>query len=763
MDTKLTSNSDKTDVITNNSNTETSTNSAELNSTSENSNPENQGMRHSMLLRFLAIILSFIGACLVFSSVFFAKDIVKTFESTDFLKSNTFLSERANVKDQIVSIYQNYVSEDYIKTGKFLDYETVNSRIQEIKDRYASEFESINENYRQWIENDSTKNDKNELARLTKERDELIKSKQLEAEKEIAGVKPTLINERIAQFEATKKSLGENKDVLYSVYIDKLLVYGPDASTYNSVANSTTYKTQINDNKEMEVYIGYTPEAYNKMKAAYEAKKINGLTGLRYLLGGCLLCLLGLIWLIYAAGKFNFLDRIYLDVAAVIILCTYAAYVALIDNIGGQLIREYVPVQAFTLGGLFALLYLLTPWFCVTAVKRLKNRSFLKSTLAISVLLFLIKIASRLWNGFKGTVHSLTNSDKLSRAVVSHFGLFLGACLGLGVLTILLASALSPELGLLLGFLLFIAMCAYFAKMIIGKLKSIETLAAGVKNIKSGDLAQTVPMTGVALIDNISSDVNNLADGLKIALRNEVRAEHMKVELVTNVSHDLKTPLTSIINYVDLLSKENLTPEKANEYVAILQSKSARLKHLVEDLFEVSKANSGTVTMNIEPLSLNELLSQAVGEYEDKFREKNLDLRLSFGSENSNGLNAAFSDSVPKNKLMIKGDSARMWRVLSNLLDNVVKFSMDSTRVYITCDQDEKFGWISIKNISSYEMNFPADEITERFKQGDESRSGEGSGLGLAIVKSFMKLQGGTCEITVDGDLFKVLVKAPLA
>ena len=212
-------------------------------------------------------------------------------------------------------------------------------------------------------------------------------------------------------------------------------------------------------------------------------------------------------------------------------------------------------------------------------------------------------------------------SDKLNWAVISHFGVFIGCCIGLGLFTILIMVSINPFLGFLVGLLLFVVMCAYFAKMIIGKLKSIETLV----------------------------------DGLIIALQNEIKAEHMKVDLVTNVSHDLKTP------------------EKANEYVTILQKKSERLKHLVEDLFEVSIANSGAVTIKLEPLSLNELLGQAVGEYEDKFKEKKLDIRLNTDA-----------------KVMINGDSSRMWRVLSNLFDNVIKYSMDSTRVYIDCNQDAR-------------------------------------------------------------------------
>ena len=715
-------------------------------SDTEISKPKN-GMRHSPFLRFLAIIISLIGAALVFSSVFRIDNIGRSFGTEDFLKSDTYLSQRERGLGQINDVYSNYISEEDIKSGNFLNYEIINNYSQKIKEQYNTEIQNIYESYRQLLKSDVSTNNPDETVRLTKERDALIKAKQAKSDKEVANVKDHLIAARLKQFEGAKKSLSENKNIIYSVYIDKSLIYGPGASTYGStyatMTGSHSYRNQIeNSTKEIEIYLSLTPEAYNLMKAKYNSDRADGLIGLYYLLGGCLLCLIGLIWLIYAAGELTFFDKIYLDVAAVGIVSIYALYAFLISNIGGNLIREYVPTQAYILGGLFALLYLLTPWFLVSATKRLKRREFLKHTLVVSILLFCIRKFQKTGNNL---IKPLLDSDKLNRAVIAHFGVFIGCCIVLGMFTILIMISINPFFGFFVGLLIFIGLCAYFAKMIIGKLKSIETLADGVKAIKSGDLAQKIPMTGVALVDNISGDVNNLADGLKIALQNEIKAEHMKVDLVTNVSHDLKTPLTSIINYVDLLSKENLTPEKANEYVTILQKKSERLKHLVEDLFEVSIANSGSVTIKLEPLSLNELLGQAVGEYEDKFKEKKLDIRLNTDA-----------------KVMINGDSSRMWRVLSNLFDNVIKYSMDSTRVYIDCNQDDKFGWIAIKNISSYEMNFPAEEITERFKQGDESRSGEGSGLGLAIVKSFMKLQGGSCEITVDGDLFKVLMKVPL-
>jgi len=454
----------------------------------------------------------------------------------------------------------------------------------------------------------------------------------------------------------------------------------------------------------------------------------------------------------YSAGPLNLLDRVYLDAALVLILGAYSLYVVLVGNIPGHVIQVPNDTLSIIFGVAFVLLYLLTPWLLVSAVKRFRERNLLKSTLAVNLLLFVIQLLRKLWLGMLDTLHVLTNSTRLNRLVVAHIGAYIGGCVGIGLFSIFLAASGNEFPALVFILVVLTLYTVYFAKLVIQKMSAIEVLSQGTAAVKAGRLNEKIPMTGVAVIDSISNDINNLADGMSIALRNEIKAEHMKVELITNVSHDLKTPLTSIINYADLLSKENLTPDKANEYVQILQQKSARLKHLVEDLFEMSKANSGTGSINLEPLSLNELLSQAIGEYEEKFLAQKLELRVN-----------PDPSAAGVEKVMILADSARMWRVLSNLMDNINKYSMESARVYLDWGVENGQAWFALKNISKYEMNFPVHEITERFKQGDASRNAEGSGLGLAIVESFMKLQGGKTEITVDGDLFKVLIRIPLA
>ena len=223
-----------------------------------------------------------------------------------------------------------------------------------------------------------------------------------------------------------------------------------------------------------------------------------------------------------------------------------------------------------------------------------------------------------------------------------------------------------------------------------------------------------------------------------------MRSERMRTELITNVSHDIKTPLTSIINYLDLL-KTAPTQEDADMYLEVLGRQSQRMKKLIEDLMELSKASSGTMPVYIIPLDLTETLNQALGEFSDKLEKA--DLQMIY--------------TPPGQTITVQGDGRLAWRVLSNLLSNAVKYAMPGTRVYLEVREEEAYGEVSLKNISKEPLNVSAQELTERFVRGDASRNTEGSGLGLNIAKSLMELQKGSLELTVDGDLFKATLRFP--
>ena len=275
-----------------------------------------------------------------------------------------------------------------------------------------------------------------------------------------------------------------------------------------------------------------------------------------------------------------------------------------------------------------------------------------------------------------------------------------------------------------------------------------QDIMDGIEEIKSGNLEfkiDTEQLTGAN--KTLSEGINTLGEGLEKAVDTSMKNERMKADLITNVSHDIKTPLTSIINYVNLLENENIEDEKIRNYIHILNEKSARLRQLTEDLVEASKISSGNITLEMTKINLVELIYQTSGEFNEKFETRNLTVVT----------------KLPKDSVVVMADGRRIWRVLENLYNNVAKYALEGTRVYVELDKQEEKAVFSIKNISSKPLNIPSEELTERFIRGDVSRTTEGSGLGLSIAQNLTKLMGGKFDIILDGDLFKVTITFPLA
>lgn len=275
-----------------------------------------------------------------------------------------------------------------------------------------------------------------------------------------------------------------------------------------------------------------------------------------------------------------------------------------------------------------------------------------------------------------------------------------------------------------------------------------QKLLTAIQEINSEEGNTRISESGLFAINRqMAAAVNDLGDGLRHALQEQMKSERMKADLITNVSHDLKTPLTSIINYVDLLKREELHNEKANEYLEVLDQKSQRLKQLTEDLVEASRASSGNVVLDIRRIDVKELLMQTSGEFVERFEARGLQL----------------VENLPQNPQYVDADGRRLWRIIENLFRNVEKYAMPHTRVYLDLINDGDRVAFSLKNISESPLNISPEELTERFTRGDESRSTEGSGLGLSIAKDLTEIQKGTFEIYLDGDLFKVTVSFPIA
>lgn len=259
------------------------------------------------------------------------------------------------------------------------------------------------------------------------------------------------------------------------------------------------------------------------------------------------------------------------------------------------------------------------------------------------------------------------------------------------------------------------------------------------KHIASGNLDNDIE-TDLGVFNDFKDHMVDIRTGFKEAVDEEVHSQRMKTELITNVSHDLKTPLTSIITYIDLLKNEDISEAERKKYMDTLDRNSIRLKHLIEDLFEVSKANSGTMEVNCMNMDIVSLMRQVQVELEDQLHKKKLHIKNNFSDE----------------KIMCYLDSQKTYRIFENLIGNIAKYAMKSTRVYVDIIDYEQRVDIILKNISAVEMSFDPEDITDRFTRGDASRNTEGSGLGLAIAKSFTELQGGTLRVSIDGDLFKV-------
>ena len=292
--------------------------------------------------------------------------------------------------------------------------------------------------------------------------------------------------------------------------------------------------------------------------------------------------------------------------------------------------------------------------------------------------------------------------------------------------------------------LLILSVLADIAILVYG-IYAFGTLLKGARNMASGDLTAKVPTRFLfGVYGRCAEYLNQLAEVATTAAENQLRSERMKTELITNVSHDIKTPLTSIINYVDLL-EHSRTEQERKQYLEVLGRQSQRLKKLTEDLVEMSKASSGNIPVNIVPTSATEALNQALGEFSDKL--ENADLTVIY--------------IPPEAPVTMLADGRLAWRVLSNLLSNIVKYAQSGTRVYVDLQHTEDLVQISLKNISREPLNMTADELTERFVRGDASRNTEGSGLGLNIAKTLMELQNGQLQLWVDGDLFKVIITFP--
>lgn len=506
----------------------------------------------------------------------------------------------------------------------------------------------------------------------------------------------------------------------YDVYTysneDEYNPFGDYENENNPQGNYTIYITLSDD------YASAVKEQWNRGRSKFEEM-------LLYTVSSLTVALLLFIYLVAVAGKNGkdkeihtfVIDRMYVEFNLFFAGCAIVAGIAILLCTISWIFDSGTYNFSILFGGtvLFLAVCAILMELTLSMVRNLKNRTFLSRCLCCKAFKYLCTVVKKYF------------SAMLSVACKKISWLIAGAILLYTfILTILAAS---HELGLLLVFILIAAVFT------IKKLDSANNIINGIFELKNGNTDYRIEDCSDKLFRPISEAINTIGDGINKAVEEKTKSERMKSELITNVSHDLKTPLTSIINYTDLLSQMNLTPDEANDYVKIIGQKAERLKCLTNDLFDISKVQSGSEKINLERIDIALLAKQTIGELDETIKKSGLEFELDF----------------PESEVFIMADGKKISRVMENLIINASKYSMKGTRVYAVLKTYDDNIVIEIKNIASYKMNFDGNDITERFVRGDKSRSTDGSGLGLAIAKSYTEACGGIFKITVDGDLFK--------
>ena len=491
------------------------------------------------------------------------------------------------------------------------------------------------------------------------------------------------------------------------------------------------YATVIEPLKQGDIFYNYSA-SYSRIKAI-STYVIN------LLIAATLLMIAAFIYLVIVAGRrkkegeivIAFPDRIYTDVHTLLV------FILAVISVMSMIIISRSSMMAALIGGsiILSIDVFIGLSYVLSMIRQFKNRQVLKNSLL-----------TKIFNKLKGIIR-LYFSGKVFKAWTLFLLLGYGGINGILLTVVFLTVANRNPAGFFISGVILLAFNVAVVHFSTKSLVSLTQIMGTVNEISAGNLDYVLDCNKISVAFlGLAEDIQSIQGGLKKAVSEAVKGERMKTDLITNVSHDLKTPLTSIVNYVDLLKKEDLDNEKAYEYINILEEKSARLKQLIDDLVEASKAFSGNIVVNTEKVDFHELVMQACGEYEDKIKKAGLDIRINTTDEN----------------LLVLADGKYMWRIVENLISNVLKYSMTGSRVYINLNKNDKYGLLTVKNISAFPLDIPPEQLTERFIRGDESRTTEGSGLGLSIAQSLTNIQGGRFKVEIDGDLFKAIVEIPL-
>ncbi len=524
-----------------------------------------------------------------------------------------------------------------------------------------------------------------------------------------------------------EKINSENIKYNYSYFYRSSAYLGDEYTDRSYVLDDYDIYTSY-DNDKVNLYT-----AYGMNQAMYEYMMQNKNAPIYGIILSLILLAIIAVYLFWSIGHkegkeeidLNTIDNIPYEILAIICIIIATMFLSILANMGGTV--DYI----ILIVGLicYFVCYAACAVMGVTTIKRIKAKKFFKSFLTYRIIRWIVNKIRKVINAFQ---EKTSENRKL-------FWYYIGF-LAVSVMLISL-SVTGIAVILLIAFWVWVY---YKLKEYIIKQEKIKNALKSIYEGKTDIKLEPGELKGV--LKEMAIYVNDIAGGFSNAIQESLKSERLKTELITNVSHDIKTPLTSIINYVDLLKKEDIKDEKVKEYIDILEQKSQRLKKLIEDLVEASKVSSGNVKLNIEAISIKELFQQTIGEFKDRFEEKGLKIEV----------------QMPNEGAKVKADSRYLYRVIENLFSNITKYALENSRVYIDVKEGKKNKEgketlnISIKNISKEKLNISSEELMQRFVRGDRARHTEGSGLGLSIAKSLTELQGGKFDITIDGDLFKV-------
>ena len=678
------------------------------------------------------------------------KDYSIYYKSLEYASDNNNITQndidicKAELVDKVNKEYENYRNDKYNEESfSNLTYEEQQKILSEEKEKITEKYTLNDEEMKEYILNrkgNSASDLNNKIKSYVN-----LNFRAYDKLKDIwIGGEKIDSNNIIKNSKYFKEiNIDYNGNVIEKIYVDgkeinnniisKLIYYNKYSyyTYYDRYEPNNIYAYDYNEKQSISIYI-WMPQEIKKGDVVYENLKRVEININRFYL---------------SCG--SFIMFIILAILCLVSLSKNKSKINIIEDIVNKI--KVWPIEAKVGIGILGWISWNTTYVYYNAnnyIRRLNLISVIWTSLALLIYYVLIRVIIINYNERNLFKKNITIkcwnylSEIMTRSsLIKTFLIMSGLYVISGLLLFVVSAILNIfPIGILIGIILTIIYIVIFIKELI----YLDKIIIGSKAATEGKLNCNIEEKGRGHLRELAHDINNIRDGLRKSIESEIKSENMKTELITNVSHDLKTPLTSIINYIDLLKRENIESETAKDYINILDKKSQRLKVLIDDLFEASKATSGAMELNITKIDIVQLLKQSLGENDERFKNSNLSVKL----------------DIPDTKIFINGDGQRLYRVFENLISNIVKYSLSNTRVYIQMYvDDENKVVIIMRNISAYELDFCANEITNRFKRGDSSRSTEGSGLGLAIAKSIVELHGGKFNIEVDGDLFKSIIK----